>query len=123
MCQLCYSEFDGGRRFRRYNSCNLAPWHTYKYACLKIWKFFAPTILAPLWHHLYPAAQFHLKPGSFPSVQHHLLMLHYAWPTVKETLHDARTGQGVGSSMQQLLDDVEFLFECAIPTVTTQTKL
>jgi hypothetical protein len=50
-------------------------------------------------------------------------MLHIAYPDIKAALYAARAAEGVGSSMQQLLDDFEFLFEFAIPTVHTLNDL
>ena len=50
-------------------------------------------------------------------------MLHIAYPDIKKALYATRAAEGVGSSMQQLLDDFEFLFEFAITTVHTLNDL
>jgi hypothetical protein len=89
---------------------------------LLIWARFASTLIAPLWHYLYPAGQFHCKPGSFPSVQYHLLLLHLSYPNIKPELK-AVAALNNGSSMTQLLNDFEFLFEFAIPTVAHECIL
>lgn len=50
-------------------------------------------------------------------------MLHIAYPDIKKALYATRAAEGVGSSMQQLLDDFEFMFEFAIPTVHTRNDV
>ena len=115
--QLCYAQPDGGRLWRKYNSCHLAWWHTYKIACYRLWKLYGRTLMAHLWHHLYPGAQFHEKPKSFPSIQYHLILLHVSYPGIKDQLARVRARNDIGSSMKQVLDNWEFLFEFAIPTV------
>ena len=112
-----YHTEGGGSRFRLYNSCNLAWWHSsYKYGCLKIWKAYASTILAPF---LYPGGQFHEKPGSFPNVVFHLLVLARTWPHIKDKVAQLRSNGEIRGARKQLLDEIVFLFEFAIPTVCT----
>jgi hypothetical protein len=112
-----YNKNGGGDAFRRFNSCNMAWWHSYKHACLKIWEAFACSLLAPWWHFLYPGAQFHKKPSSFPSVVYHLLVLSKTWPHIKGKVQELRADVEIRGARKQLLDNVVFLFEFAIPTV------
>jgi hypothetical protein len=95
----------------------LAWWHTGKHACMKIWKTFAQSVLAPWWHFLYPSNQFHLKPGSFPMVTSHLLILHHSYPKLKATLKELMDMDDLAPRFMTHAKDCEFLFEYAIPTV------
>ena len=121
VCQLCYTQSGGGERFRKFNCCNLAYWHTYKFACNQIWKKFAPTIIAPVWHFLYPGNQFHIKPSSFPSVQYHLMLLHMSYPSLKTKVLNLLRDTPSHAPLKQVVRDLEFLFEFAIPTVSART--
>jgi hypothetical protein len=114
-----YDKTDGGKLLRTTVSVNLGWWHTYKHACLKLWERFAPTVLAPMWHFLYPNSQFHIKPSSFPSVLYHLLALHMAYPKIKPKL-DAQRNLDPDHTHRRFVNtikDFTFLFEFAIPTV------
>ena len=124
--QLMYDKSGGGEQFRRYTSVNLGWWHTYKHMGLKVWKLFAPTIIAPVWNHLYPGSQFHLRPKSFPSVLFHLLMLHLAFPKIKERLDKTKESQDehlTNLKLRVAVKDIEFLFEFAIPVVSSRDSL
>ena len=113
-----YDRSGGGTRFRTNVSVNPGWWHTYKHAAMKIWERFAPTLIAPLWHHLYPNSQFHIKPSSFPSVQYHFLALHLAYPRIRDKLM-AQLENGKHGHRRHLngIKDMIFFFEFALPTV------
>ena len=72
--------------------------------------------MAHMWHHLYPSAQFHRKSSSFPSIQYHLLVLHLSYPAIKSALLQTKA-DATNSSLIQVLSNLEFMFEFAIPTV------
>jgi hypothetical protein len=103
--------------FRKYNSVNMAWWHTGKHACLKIWEKFSRNLLAPWWHFMYPSHQFFKKPSSFPSVTCHLLLLHLTYPLIKESLDELLADTELAPRFQIHVQDLKFLFEYAIPTV------
>jgi hypothetical protein len=117
--QLMYDRSDGGRLFRTYVSCNLGWWHTYKFVAFKLWQMFAPNLIAPLWHHLYPNSQFHIKPSSFSSVLYHFLALHWSYPSFKDQLNSLLEIPADQTSRRytNTVKDLIFLFEFAIPTV------
>jgi hypothetical protein len=112
-----YDSEDNGATFRKYNSVNLAWWHTYKHAANKLWEEFAPTVFAPLWHLLYPGSQFHAKIGSFPSLIAHLTYLRVAYPGIKVQLHSLLQRDNLDVHRTNMAANLEFLFEFAIPTV------
>jgi hypothetical protein len=114
-----YDRSDGGRLMRTYVSCNLGWWHTYKLVALKLWKVFAPSLLAPLWHHLYPNSQFHIKPSSLASVLYHYLALHWSYPSIKDELTGLLSIPADQTSLRFMntVKDLIFFFEYAIPTV------
>ena len=74
--------------------------------------------MAHMWHNLYPSAQFHRKPSSFPSIQYHLLVLHLSYPAIKDELLQT-IADTTSTSLIQVLSNLEFMFEFAIPTVCT----
>ena len=119
-CQLAYNTTGGGRLWRKFNSINLAWWHTVKHASFKIWKEFSQRLLAPWWHEMYPNGQFHVKPSSYPNVQAHLLLLHMSYPKLKWRIQQTMLGEDMQPRYKTFLADLVFLFEFAIPTVHIQ---
>jgi hypothetical protein len=107
----------GGRRFRKFNSCNLGWWHTYKHAAMVVWRTFAAEWWQPLWHFLYPDCQFHIKPTSFPSVLTHMLYMRIAYPKFKEAIVAIQQDVQTKPKMHILVSDLAFLCEYAIPVV------
>ena len=75
-------------------------------------------VMAHLWHHLYPGAQFHLKPSSFPSIQYHLILLHISYPHIKDKLVRVRTRGCVGRSIMEVLDKLDLLLPLLIKQLT-----
>ena len=114
---MMYNVSGGGKTFRKYNSVNLAWWHTFKMAAMKIWKVFAPDVFAPLFHHLFPGHTFFVKPSSFVCVQAHLVWLFMsreaAIPKLTELTEDHTQPPRVASYAR----DVLFLLKIAIPVV------
>jgi hypothetical protein len=117
LLQLMYDSKDAGATFRKFNSVNLAWWHTYKHAANKLWETFAPTVFAPLWQQLYPGSQFHIRIGSFPSLIAHLTFLRVAYPSIKVQLHTLLRRDNLDAHQTNMAANLEFLFEFAIPTV------
>ena len=113
-----YDESGGGEKFREFASINLAWWHTFKHCGFQIWKRFAATLWAPLWHHLYPSTSFFVKPSSFASIQSNLQCLLLSYPKWKNLLKIQldRTLDIRGETRIALLD-LQFLLEFAIPSV------
>jgi hypothetical protein len=113
-----YNKQGGGKEFAKYNSANLAWWHNYKHASLLIWKRFATTIIAPLWHELYPNSIFPIQPARLTGVTTHLMYLFLAYPNFKQQL-EALDDEDVDLTprYQAMKEDLVFLFEFAIPVV------
>jgi hypothetical protein len=111
-----YNKRGGGDQFRKFNSVNLAWWHTYKHASLLIWRRFAPTIFAPLWHNLYPAGIFPIKPSRLVSITTHLMYMFLAYPMFKPEL-DALKEEDLSPVLGTMRDDIVFMMEFAIPVV------
>ena len=112
-----YNKRGGGDQFRKFNSVNLAWWHTYKHASLLIWRRFAATIFAPLWHNLYPSAIFPIKPSRLVGVTTHLMYMFLAYPQFKAEL-DALENEDLQPRLNTFRKDLVFLMEFAIPVVT-----
>ena len=112
-----YNKRGGGDTFRMYNSCNLAWWHTYKHASLMIWRRFAPVLIAPMWHTLYPRSIFPMKPPRLAPITTHLMYLFHAYPKLKDDL-DALEACDLESRFENLRKDIKFMFEFAIPVVS-----
>jgi hypothetical protein len=120
--QVMYDTTGGGKTFRRWNSTNLAWWHTFKHAALCLWKMFAKTLIAPWWHNLYPGARFFLHPSSFPSVQTHLIYLNLAYPSFRDRLQEMLE-EDIAPRFKVVIKNMIFLFEFAIPTVHTSPAM
>lgn len=111
-----YNKRGGGVQFRKFNSINLAWWHTYKHASLLIWRRFAASIFAPLWHNLYPAGIFPITPSRLLPITTHLMYMFLAYPMFKPEL-DALENVDLPPMLQTLRQDLVFLMEFAIPVV------
>lgn len=112
-----YDTSDGGREFRKYTSCNLAWWHSYKHCCIQIWKVFANMIWAPLYHDLYPNSRFFIEGSSMPNMVSHFVYMWLAYQNSKQQLEDALVQDGLTLKSKIALEDVRFLCEFAIPVV------
>jgi hypothetical protein len=117
--QMMYDTTGGGKKFRMYNSINLAPWHSFKHTCLELWRTYADSVFAPLWHHLYPGHMFFKKPGSLNSVISHLLYLQLGYPQYCSALSAVAAQDDLGARARFMVDDFKFLVEIAIPVVCT----
>ena len=114
---MCYDKTGGGKRFRTYNSVNLAWWHNYKHTVFQLYSVFANDVFAPLWHHLYPGHIFYKKPSSFGCVLTHMLCLHQSYPRVRVLL-DAVIGlDTLHDEVMVMAKDLKFLLDVAIPVV------
>ena len=114
---MLYNKRGGGDQLRKFNSINLAWWHTYKHASLLIWRRFASTIFALLWHNLYPAAIFPIKPSRLVSITTHLMYMFLAYPMFKAEL-DELEGIDLPPMLCTLRKDLVFMMEFAIPVVS-----
>jgi hypothetical protein len=110
--QLCYDISDGGAEFREQVSVNLAWWHTYKHACMVVWKFFSRDVFAPLFHHLFPGQHFYDHPKSLSVVvsMFQIVKLAYANYLLAQVNGVRATGSAPAA-------DFTFLCENAIPAV------
>ena len=115
--QICYDTSHGGKEFRELVSVNLAYWHTYKYAAMKLWKTFLMDFFAPLFHCLYPGHQCFTKPSSFPLVLSQMQYLRLAYPLLAEEVEALLQSDRLRPSMRTALLDFRFLCSFAIPVV------
>ena len=83
--QLMYDKSGVGVLMRKFVYVNLALWHTYKHACMKLWSTFAPYFMAGLFHTFFPSGIF-LKKPSFTLVATQLTILRLAYPDFKDQL-------------------------------------
>jgi hypothetical protein len=116
--QMMYDLSGGGAKFRMYTSVNLAWWHSYKHAVAKIWKAFANTIWAPLWHRLYPGSKFPAKAQGPQEASMHLLYMSRAYPMFRGALEEALLDPAVKAPGKAMLRNIQFLLEYAIPVVS-----
>ena len=111
---------------RKYNFCNMAWWHTYKHACMRIWNVFSTSVWGPLWFHMYPGHAFCMKPSSMPMVSMHLPMMHLAYPQFADKLAELGERSGVHElnwRSKIMLADLRFLCCVAIPVVIWSCNL
>ena len=88
MPQMMYDKSGGGSSLRKYLSCNLADWHSYKQATKMIWKGFANTIWARLWHRMYPGSKFNVINPSPQEAAMHMVYMARAYPSCKTELEE-----------------------------------
>ena len=96
---------------------NLAYWHTYKQAVKMIWKYFANTIWAPLWHRMYPGSKFNVCNPSPQEASMHIVYMARAYPRFKDELENAIASDGLKDASKSMLLNIQFLCEFAIPAV------
>ena len=114
-----YDSSGGGKNLRLFNSINMAWWHTYKHAVNKIWRAYANEVWAPLWHHLYPADNFFLKPSNLSAMVAHLLYVHMSYDSIRDDLNALLASTTLNAQSRHMRDDLEFLCCTAIPVVTS----
>jgi hypothetical protein len=117
-----YDKSGGGQEMRKYMSINLAWWHNFKQVTKTIWRSFANTIWAPLWHRLYPSSKFSPNPHSPQEPALHFLFMARAYPSFKDELNEALDDNQVGPVGKAMLQNIKFLCEFAIPTVRSHCK-
>ena len=115
-----YDKSGGGQEMRKYMSINLAWWHNFKQVTKTIWRAFANTIWAPMWHRLYPSSKFSPNPHSPQEPALDFLFMARAYPSFKNDLNEALEDNQVGKVGKSMLQNIKFLCEFAIPTVCTQ---
>jgi hypothetical protein len=114
---MMYDCTDGGKALRKYNSCNLAWWHTFKQACYTIWSAFRQEVFAPLWHHLYPGHWFFKKPSSLGNVVIHLLYVNMSAAHILPKLKELLDNDKLKAQSRTMALDLKFLLEIAVPVV------
>ena len=114
---MMYDNTGGGKLLRKYNSCTMAWWHTYKHALMRLWQVFARDVFAPLFHHLYPGHQFFVKPSSLPSIMVHMIYLVMSYPSVKKNIQVLLNDSSLGPSEAAMVADLQYLLSVAIPVV------
>ena len=119
--QIFYDTTETASHLRRYVSLSLAWWHSMKHAVHQVWKFFALSLWAPMWHHLYPGSLFLIKGKSPQDEISHLLYAAHAYPAIAEDLHGLLTDRTLSQGNLAMVKDLIFLFEFAIPSVETLT--
>ena len=95
---------------RKYLSCNLTYWHSYKQAVKMIWKY-------DLWHRMYPGYKFNVCNPSPQEGSMHLVYMARAHPKFKDVLENATAQEGLKKPSKAMLLNIQFLCEFAIPAV------
>jgi hypothetical protein len=114
---MMYDMSGGGVKLRTYVSVNLAWWHSFKHGVASIWRSYAKTIWAPLWHRLYPGSTFYAKARSPQEATMHLLYMARAYKTFRPRLMAALLNPDVSEAGKAMLNNILFLNEYAIPAV------
>ena len=102
---------------RKFLSCNLAYWHSFKQATKMIWKGFANTIWARLWHRMYPGSKFNCINPSPQEAAMHMVYMARAYPDFKTELEAAIAEGSADEAGKAMLLNIQFLCEFAIPAV------
>ena len=73
------------KSWRSWMCVSLGTWHVFKHLCFVAWREWSPTVMGPLWHHLWPQAKFRYKPR-LQTVNTVLTYLRLAYPAVRTEL-------------------------------------
>ena len=114
---MMYDKSSGGSELRKYLSCNLAYWHSFKLATKMIWKGFANSIWARLWHRMYPGSKFNVINPSPQEAAMHMVYMARAYPGFKVDLESAIAEGSADEAGKAMLLNIQFLCEFAIPAV------
>ncbi len=114
---MMYDKSGGGSSLRKYLSCNLAYCHSDKQATKMIWKGFANTIWARLWHRMYPGSKFNVINPSPQEAAMHMVYMARAYPSFKIELGAAIDEGSADEAGKAMLHNIQFLCEFAIPAV------
>ena len=113
-----YDNSDGGLKFRKYCGVSLGWWHTYKHVALTVWKTFAQTIWAPLFHFLYPGETFYPKSKNLT----HVLALYQccmgAYRGICKNLRRDYEDPALSLPVKVAIRELLFVFDYALPVVT-----
>jgi hypothetical protein len=112
-----YDASDGGKQLRKYCGVNLAWWHTFKHVSLLLWRKFAATVWAPLFHDLFPGTQFFADNKNLSAVLGLFQCMQLAYSSlfaqVREDVADLR----IRKERREALREILFVCDFAIPTV------
>ena len=117
---MMYDRSDVGVIMRKHVYVNLALWHTYKHACMKLWSMYSQYLMAGLFHCFFPSGIF-LKKPSFTLVATLLTIIRLAYPRFRDQLNAAiAAADDMGPSFI-LLSNIKALCCTFIPMVHYMT--
>ena len=101
----------------------LGLWHSYKQANFLIWRRFASTIMAPLFHNLFPTSQFFIKPTTLTQIVNLLTIIRMAYPDFREALLAAIDDVNIDRENRVMAVNLRDLCEFFIPVVTNNAHI
>jgi hypothetical protein len=117
---VCYDRSGCGKLYRKYEAVFLGFWHTYKILCQLLFKCFANTFIAPLFHHLYPSTEFFVKPKRLTSIVALMSTIRLSYPLFKDYLEEVlkdKVGK-LDESSKLLLLNLKAMVVFFIPAVS-----
>jgi hypothetical protein len=111
-----YDQSGAGRMLADYTFCSLSLWHSYKQSCLTVWKLFATTFIAPLFHAIFPNKLFRVK-NKLSAVVHMLTAIRIAYPGFRPQLDAALAIEDLPQKDVTHLKNLQCLCEFLIPQV------
>jgi hypothetical protein len=112
-----------GLRLRQRVFVSLGLWHTYKQANLKIYQKYASTVMAPLFHFLFPGTKFYIKPRLVQVVTMftYIRLSYRSWrKSLQSMMHDLLS---VPEPSRTQVQNLHWLCEWFIPLVTSSTTI
>ena len=106
-----------GLRLKERVFVSLGLWHTYKQANLKIYLKYAPTVMAPLFHFLFPGTKFYPKPRLVQVVTMltYIRLSYRSWrKTLQQMMQDLLS---VPEASRNQVQNLHWLCEWFIPVV------
>jgi hypothetical protein len=127
--QMYYDASDGARKFREVTASGLEFWHTFKMAYFLVFRSYADSIFAPLFHHACPAHIFFKHPKRLIQVQEACLRLQLAYwqPDIQKLMEvcmnmkqaDTPAKQKIMDAQRQIALNLKDLMEWFLPVVRT----
>ena len=115
---MLYDPSGCGVTVRKCLTVLLSPWHNYKMGCLLIYREFADTVFAPIFHILFPTQQFRKKPKYLSAVITHMQYLRLSYSRWRSHLQTFLDTADEDSSCIIHATNLKYLMEFYIPAVS-----
>jgi hypothetical protein len=119
--QFIYDRGGVGKAFGGRVHVSLGLWHNYKHANLLIYKFFARSFFAPLFHSIWPGVTFYAT-GKLTQISQIFTWLRMSYPSWKDALEEVVRDRETPRNSRGHARNIQLLMEFFTPTVCTKSS-